>query len=257
MVESPSLQKELDKARKTMAKAPRSVAQCQSSAGTFRAAVENRPEDALLRLQLADALNCIMRIKTNGNMLLISGTQDSKSNIKVWKEVGPEAWDNANRALAALPKNPQAASVYADAFQYMSSAHGILRQALTGGGREFLRNAQRMQEVGPDEEGGLGFIFEGCFYIAAPWPLRDLKRALRLMRRALAQKKCKRNYYYVGLANYHLENYEDALDYFAKSADAKPEFLSEFDFAAGLTQEAQRGIKLATNALRAGSSETD
>ena len=28
-----------------------------------------------------------------------------------------------------------------------------------------------------------GFIFEGCFYIAAPWPLRDLKRALGLMRR--------------------------------------------------------------------------
>ena len=28
--------------------------------------------------------------------------------------------------------------------------------------------------------GGLGFIFEGCFFIAAPWPLRDLPKALTL-----------------------------------------------------------------------------
>ncbi|CAE7357639.1 unnamed protein product [Symbiodinium natans] len=139
----------------------------------------------------------------------------------------------------------------------MSSAYGILRQALTGGGREFLRNAQRMQAVGPDEEGGLGFIFEGCFYIAAPWPLRDLPRALGLMRRALERKACKRNYYYVGLANYHLQNYAEARDFFAKSASAKPEFLSEFDFAAGLTQEAEHGVKLATDALKAAGDQDD
>jgi len=29
-------------------------------------------------------------------------------------------------------------------------------------------------------QGGLGFIFEGCFYLAAPWPVRDPSVALRL-----------------------------------------------------------------------------
>lgn len=108
----------------------------------------------------------VMRIKTNGNMLLISGVQDSKEHVLEWQRLGPEAVEHARRALAL--HTGRAASVYADAFQYMrpghsacglgghglrSSAHGILRQALTGGGQEFLRNARRMQQEGPREEG--------------------------------------------------------------------------------------------------------
>eukprot|EP00435_Cladocopium_sp_Y103_P059267 s48_g21.t1 len=233
-----------------VSKVPRSVGNCQSAADIFRRSLETSSENsAQIHLDLADALNCVMRIQTNGNMLLISGTQDTPGNIRIWKKVGPEAWDHANEALKSMPRSARAASVYADAFQYMSSAHGILRQALTGGGQEFLRNARRMQKLGPQEEGGLGFIFEGCFYLAAPWPVRDPWTALHLMQKALAVKKSKRNFYYMGLAHYHLEHWDEALSFFSKARQASPEFLSEYDFAEGLNKEASHGIDLCKKKL--------
>ena len=53
------------------------------------------------RLDLADALNAVMRIKTNANTILIDGTLDTPANKKIWKELGGEALPLAKAAYKA------------------------------------------------------------------------------------------------------------------------------------------------------------
>ncbi|CAJ1387102.1 unnamed protein product [Effrenium voratum] len=237
------------KSRALLAKKKRSANECEQAADGFRTALLQQPLDVQLNLDLADALNCVMRIKTDANMLRLTGSQETPEKIRVWKELGPEAWEHAHFALKYWPRSPRAASVYADAFQYMTSVHGPLPQAIRGSGKEFRKNARRMQQVGPEEEGGLGFVFEGTFFLAAPWPIRSLDEALVFFSRALNIKKCRRNFYYVGLVQYHMQHWADAIEAFTQARNTAPEFLSEFDFAEALTKEATLGIKLCQKKL--------
>ena len=82
-----------------------------------------------MKLELADALNTVMRIKTNANCLVLEGTQDTPANKKLWRALGNEALPLATAAYKAMPGDVRALAVYADSFMYSCSAKGIVKQA--------------------------------------------------------------------------------------------------------------------------------
>jgi hypothetical protein len=61
------------------------------------------PDDVELKLELADALNSVMRVETNANSLVIQGTLDTPENKKIWRTLGEEAMPLAKAAHAADP----------------------------------------------------------------------------------------------------------------------------------------------------------
>ena len=58
--------------------------------GLLRAAHQRNPGDVATSMELADALNAVMRIKTNANSLVIDGSLDTPANKQVWKSLGDE-----------------------------------------------------------------------------------------------------------------------------------------------------------------------
>lgn len=56
----------------------------------LRMALKRDPDNVRLKLELADALNTVIRIKTNANSLVIEGTQDCPAFKKIWGTLGRE-----------------------------------------------------------------------------------------------------------------------------------------------------------------------
>ena len=107
----------------------------------LRAAHQRNPGDVATSMELADALNAVMRIKTNANSLVIDGSLDTPANKQVWKSLGDEALPLAKQAYDERPGDVKALAVYADSFMFSSSSKGIVKQALSGTATEYKRVA--------------------------------------------------------------------------------------------------------------------
>ena len=118
----------------------RGLDKCEKAVNLLREAVKKEPDDAETAMELADALNAVMRIKTNANALIIDGSLDTASNKKVWKTLGDEALPLAKQAYQAKPGDVKALAVYADSFMFSCSAKGIVKQALSGTAKEYDRH---------------------------------------------------------------------------------------------------------------------
>lgn len=124
----------------------RTVANCLAAADIYEAAAG--PEATTgparqLQLKAADAINCAMRIETHGNIMVLEGTLDTPAAKKFWAAHGQRALNLVRSAKkdSALASEAFLANVEMDAFMYASSAKGIIQQALTGAGNEFLKLA--------------------------------------------------------------------------------------------------------------------
>jgi predicted Zn-dependent protease len=107
----------------------RSLASVEKAVSLLRGAHLRDPDNLEVKLELADALNTVMRIKTNANALVIEGTLDTPGNKRVWKTLGEEALPLARAAYKGKPGDVRALAVYADAFMFSCSAKGIVKQA--------------------------------------------------------------------------------------------------------------------------------
>lgn len=145
-----------------------------------------------MKLELADALNTVMRIKTNANCLVLEGTLDTAANKKVWKKLGGEALPLATAAHKALPGDVRALAVYADAFMFSCSAKGIVKQALSGTAKEYKRMANELRKH-PTWDGAVGNSFLGGFYNVAPWPVGNKKLAAQYLGEGAAFAPSRRN----------------------------------------------------------------
>merc|ERR1719181_1074782 len=67
------------------------------------------PMTAMLQLKAADAINCAMRIETNGNIMVLEGTVDTPTAKKFWAKHGP-------RSLSLIRAAKKDAAVAADAW---------------------------------------------------------------------------------------------------------------------------------------------
>jgi len=231
----------------------RSLKNCLAAADIFEASADAMTADvkaaAALRLSAADAINCAMRIKGTGNIILVEGTVDSPDNKRFWGAHGARALRLARLALSddrSLQNDARAKSVEIDAFLYTSSSKGIIRQALTGAGTEFKRLIDDFSAAHNSWDGGVGHCLVGGFYHVAPWPLGDKKRALVEMEAAWAvNKRSRRNGYYVCLLRYLAGDKSGALPACEAAQSARCDGGTEPDYCQFLTEQLNRVTALA------------
>eukprot|EP00747_Dinoflagellata_sp_TGD_P037450 gnl/TRDRNA2_/TRDRNA2_139085_c0_seq1.p1 gnl/TRDRNA2_/TRDRNA2_139085_c0~~gnl/TRDRNA2_/TRDRNA2_139085_c0_seq1.p1 ORF type:complete len:380 (-),score=75.09 gnl/TRDRNA2_/TRDRNA2_139085_c0_seq1:70-1209(-) len=229
-----------------LAKKGRTAAECERAASLYRKLLQDTspssPHASTLRVKTADALNAVMRLRTNGNVVPVIGSQDTPEHKKIWAQYGPEAKALSKQAYGESPNDPKVIGVFADAAQFEGSSKGIVKQAVSGGGKEFLANARALQKY-PKEEAALGLILEGAFYLAAPWPVKSPTKALSFFKKATDENKSRRNLYYLGLAHYRKGEMEAAKEAWTKSLKAAPGSHNEADVAAYIASQAELGIK--------------
>ena len=90
----------------------RTLGNIEKAVGLLRGAHTRDPTNDDVKLELADALNAVMRIKTHANALVIEGTLDTPANKKVWKALGDEALPLARDVYKARPGGPNPRKPY-------------------------------------------------------------------------------------------------------------------------------------------------
>lgn len=212
----------------------------------YKGALAKKPGDVDLMLKTADAINGVIRVRTDGNSVLIDGTSDSAANKKIFASLGKESLALAEKVIAKRPDDVKAHAVYTDSYIYASSAYGILKAAFTGAADQYQANAKRLSKLDKKWDGGLGYMLMGAFYTAAPWPLTDHDKAIAFMKKALQVKsKSRRNQYYMGIALYRDGQYAASIPYFEAVPNTPCASLTERDFCGALKREAKRALKAA------------
>ena len=216
----------------------------QQAANKYRKALTLEPENPDLMLMTADALNHMMRVKTNGNIICINGkTQDNNENKAVWAKFAPEALKLSEKALNIRPKNKKALLTYAESYLYQSSSFGILKAIFKGAADQYKKNANALIIKFPKADDALGEIYLGCFYVVAPWPMSSRKKARKHFENALKlAPKSIRSHYYVGLQAFIDNEYKTAKKEFDFVIDNPCTRNSEYDYCGFMKKEAEKGL---------------
>jgi len=204
----------------------------------------------MLQLKLADALNGVMRVKTNANTLVVDRLLDTPVNKEVWGKLGPRALELATEARKARPRDVRAAAVYADAYMFSCSSKGIIKQALQGAASVFKANAERLINMDKKYDNGVGYALLGAFYAVAPWPYGNMDLAAKNMDMAKKVAPTKRNLYYVGVIAFKQKQWERATEHFRLALNARPGSPTEWDFAEFMESECKRAAAMAQTELQ-------
>lgn len=210
----------------------------------FRKALLKEPENYDLMIRVADALNHIMRAKTNGNIILLSGkTQDNERNKTIWSKYATEALKLSEKAVKANPDDRKALLTYAESYLYLSSSFGILKAIFKGAAEQYKRNANALITKYPKADDALGDIYMGAFYAVAPWPLSSRKKARKHFENALKlAPESIRSHYYVGLQAFIDNEYKTAKKEFDFVIDNPCTRNSEYDYCSFMKKEAEKGL---------------
>ena len=222
----------------------RRLQDCQKAVELLQAAHADNPDDVDgIGLELAQALNAVMRIRTHSNTLHITEMLDTPEHRKIWSQLGPQAVSLAKAATKARPDDADAFSAYVDAYFFCTSAKGVLRAAVGGDGLVFKGNAVKLMKRFPSYDGGVGYCYMGAFYLMAPWPLCNADQAIRHL--GMAHKVAphsRRNNYYLGVAHYRLGRPAEAAPYFRKAIACKPNSVTEADFGEWVLARAKEAL---------------
>ena len=227
----------------------RGLDKCEKAVGLLRSALKKEPGNIETAMELADALNAVMRIKTNANALVIDGSLDTPANKRIWKALGDEALPLAKKAYEGRPGDVKALAVYADSFMFSCSAKGIVKQALSGTAKEYKRVANELRKY-PKWDGAVGLVFLGGLYNVAPWPVGNKQLAKKLLGEAASIAPTRRNLYYVGVNAFQLGEFQKAAKYFEKAMKAPCGSATEMDFGGFLLSESKTGLARAKQALQ-------
>jgi tetratricopeptide (TPR) repeat protein len=210
----------------------------------FRKALLKEPENYDLMIRVADALNHIMRAKTNGNIILLSGKiQDNERNKTIWSKYATEALKLSEKAVKANPDDRKALLTYAESYLYLSSSFGILKAIFKGAAEQYKRNANALITKYPKADDALGDIYMGAFYAVAPWPLSSRKKARKHFKNALKlAPESIRSHYYVGLQAFIDNEYKTAKKEFDFVIDNPCTRNSEYDYCSFMKKEAEKGL---------------
>ncbi len=150
----------------------------------FEARLAASPDDYDARLGAARALTMQMALRTNGNLPLFDGLQDTDAHRAIWADLGPRGVAHARRALALRPGSVEAAAILATSFMFQSASQGIVAAILGGTAGEFRTNAQRVIDLDPAYDDAVGHTLLAGFYMVAPWPVADSDLALEHYQKA-------------------------------------------------------------------------
>jgi tetratricopeptide (TPR) repeat protein len=211
---------------------------------TYQKALTLEPGNSDLMLMTADALNHIMRVKTNGNIICINGgTQDNNENKAVWAKLAPEALRLSEKAVKANRSDKKALLTYAESYLYLSSSFGILKAIFKGAAEQYKTNANALITKYPKADDALGDIYMGAFYAVAPWPLSSRKKARKHFENALKlAPESIRSHYYVGLQAFIDNEYNTAKKEFYFVIDNPCTQNSEYDYCSFMKKEAKKGL---------------
>jgi len=153
------------------------VADFERASRLYEARIAENPDDFAARVGAAIALNQIMAVRSNGNLPLVDGLQDTPANKALWSELAPRALEHARAALALRPGSPEAATTIATSYMFHASSLGIISSILSGAAGEFRTHAGRLIDDHPRHEDALGDYMMGSFLLVAPWPVSDMDEA--------------------------------------------------------------------------------
>jgi tetratricopeptide (TPR) repeat protein len=230
--------------------ARRGLGSVEEAARLYATALDAERDSTDLQLKLADALNTVMRIKTQANTIVIDRMLDTPANKAIWSQLGPRALELASAAQKARPNDVRVAAVYADAYMFSCSSKGIIKQAMQGAASVFKANAERLIRLDKRYDSAVGHALLGCFYAVAPWPYGSLDKASSTMDEAARLAPSLRNLYYVGVVAYKRKEWAKAADAFRRAQAARPGGPSEADFAQYMLQESARALRLAEAELK-------
>ncbi len=186
-----------------------SVADFERASKIYEVRVAKDPEDFAARTGAATALTQTMAVRSNGNLPLVDGLQDTPANKALWAELAPRALEHARAALAARPDSAQAAALVATAYMFHASSMGIISSILSGAAGEYKTNARRLIDRHPDHEDALGDYMMAGFLLVAPWPVSDMDQArVHFEQAAKRAPRSARNQY--GYAVYWAREGDDA-----------------------------------------------
>lgn len=154
------------------------------AAELYEAQIAAAPQSFDARLGAATALNQAMAIRTNGNLPLIDGLQDTDANRALWADWGERALDHARAAQALRPDSVEATSQLATAYMFYASSLGIIRSILQGAAGEYRTHARRLIELDASHDDALGDTLLASLSMVAPWPVGDRDAALEHYERA-------------------------------------------------------------------------
>lgn len=209
-------------------------------------ALEKNPTDPKVKLKVVDALNAIMRVKTNGNLITLEGTADDAKNKKIWKELGTRSEKLAKEVVEAMPNDMQANLLYAESYMYKSASFGIIKAIMQGSADQYQSNAKKLIKLDKKADGGVGYVYLGGFFMVAPWPLSDDEESAKNYDLALKMNdKSIRNRYYRGLRAVNDEDWKVAKEHLQYAVDKPCSLPSEKDFCKYMKKQAQRALDVA------------
>jgi hypothetical protein len=216
----------------------------ERAVAVFDAELAKKPGDLDLQLKLATALNAVMRAKTQGNLALVDGTSDTPANKKVWAELGKRANDLMTTVQKARPKDVEVALQAAESYMYLSSSMGIIQAVMSGAANQYKKNADAILALDKTADDDVGDVYHGAFYIVAPWPMSDVKKAREHFAKAAAiAPRSVRNRYYVGLAAFKDGDFATAEKEFTFARDNACTTKSEIDFCSAIKAQAKLGLE--------------
>ncbi len=210
----------------------------------FEAELANKPGDLDLQLKLATALNAVMRAKTQANLALVIGMSDTPANKKIWGNLGKRSHELATAVQKARPKDLETQLQVAEAYMYLSSSMGIIQAIMSGAANEYKKNADAILALDKKADDDVGDIYHGAFYIVAPWPMSDIKKAREHFGKAAAiAPRSVRNRYYVGLAALKDGDLDLADKEFTFARDNPCTTKSEIDYCSAIKAQAKLGLE--------------
>ena len=117
--------------------------------------------------------------------------------------------------------------------------------------RSHLRYVDQITKQYPKYDAGVSHIFKGAFLIAAPWPLKDIKGAVKAFDEALqVEPYSLRNNYFVGIASHYAGDLPRAAFHFEKAIKQAQSIAdSEKDVAAFFRSEAEKSLAVTKRTL--------
>jgi tetratricopeptide (TPR) repeat protein len=156
----------------------------ERAAKIYEASAAQHPDSFDARARAAQALTQLMAVRTNGNLPLVDGLQDTDANRAIWADLGKRALEHARAAERLSPQHAGAAALVASSYMFYASSLGIIRSILQGAGNEYKAHAQRLIDLDPGYDDALGSSLLANFYLVAPWPVHDRGAALEHFERA-------------------------------------------------------------------------
>ncbi len=219
------------------------AASFERAVAIFDAELAKKPGDLDLQLKLCTALNAVMRAKTAGNLALVNGTSDTPANKRLWGQHGKRAHDLCSAVQKARPKDLETSLQVAEAYMYLSSSMGIIQAVMSGAANQYKKNADAILALDKKADDGVGDVYHGAFFIVAPWPMADVKKAREhFAKSAAVAPRSVRNRYYVGLAAFKDGDFALAEKEFTFARDNPCTTKSEIDFCSAIKAQAKIGL---------------